>query len=481
MLHAAAPAMAAVLTLGSCSDFTDVAQKGKNLLSTTTELEMLLNQEMDPGSASDFRQMINDRLYAFSNVASQISQPNKTRNVIIWTWDEQQMDKMAELTASDGDYQTFYGYIGRIANPILSKIDGAKGTDNVRSQLKCEALTLRAWSNFILINKFAKAYNPATASEDPGIINMTEDVDITVPQSQSTVQQIYDQILADCDAAIQLDALPAAAVNRMRWSKACPYAVKAMALLNMQKWTEAEAAAKQALAISPDLCNYWDSSMQTTTKGNILGGTYPVILRERLKAVEDYFLTYNLEFFGPVPTESWEAFEQGHAFKDLMTTDRLMYDNVMGMGANMLGLDYTITYDLNSVWNPYGLTSAQMYLAVAECEIHQGHIDAAMDYIDRLRATRINPQVYRPLQGSVTTVAEAIAHLKQVTHDEYIYTAYHFISLKRWNQVTGWQQTLSRTIDGTTYTLKPDSKLWIFPFPQNAINNNPNLKQNYNR
>ena len=54
-----------------------------------------------------------------------------------------------------------------------------------------------------------------------------------------------------------------------------------------------------------------------------------------------------------------------------------------------------------------------------------------------------------------------------------------FFTRKRWNQLDDMKETFTRNLLGTTYTLKPESKLWIFPFPQNAINNNPNLKQNY--
>jgi hypothetical protein len=34
-------------------------------------------------------------------------------------------------------------------------------------------------------------------------------------------------------------------------------------------------------------------------------------------------------------------------------------------------------------------------------------------------------------------------------------------------------------IAGKTYTLRPDSKLWIFPFPLNAVEVNPNLTHNW--
>ena len=156
----------AALTLSSCEDFTDLQPKGKNLLTTTDQLEMLLNAEVSSCS-SDMRQMAGDMIYAYSNIATTISQPVKTRGVIIWTYDEASMDKMAELTANDGDYSTFYGYIGTISNPILTKIDEASGSEAAKKQIKCEALALRAYSFYMLINKFAKAYDPSTAATIP--------------------------------------------------------------------------------------------------------------------------------------------------------------------------------------------------------------------------------------------------------------------------------------------------------------------------
>ena len=185
------------------------------------------------------RVMAGDMIYAFSPLANQISLPTKTRNVIMWTWDEANLDKMAELTASDYDYTYYYELIGKIANPILKQLDGAEGSEMEKKQLRSEALTLRAWALYMLVNKFAKAYNSASASNDPGIIIMTEDTDIQTPQPKSTVQEVYDRIIADCDLAIETNGLAPMAVNKMRMNKACPYAVKAQALLSMQRWDEA--------------------------------------------------------------------------------------------------------------------------------------------------------------------------------------------------------------------------------------------------
>lgn len=177
-----------------------------------------------------------------------------------------------------------------------------------------------------------------------------------------------------------------------------------------------------------------------------------------------------------------ERFEPGYATLELIDTDKKMYAGIMpGMATSMLGLDdrYIMTMDLNSGWNMAGLRTTQMYLIVAEAEIHKGNYAEAMHALDAIRVNRLAPETYQPLEGTVTTEADAIRHLKQVSHGENIYSVYNFIHRKRWNQVSGWEETFTKTLAGNTYTLTPDSPLWIFPFGQNVLANNPNITQNY--
>ncbi len=467
----------ATLITGSCSKFTDVQPKGKNLLATTDQLEMLLNNQFTLED-KDMRVMGGDILSIFENVPSLLSKPVKTRPAIIISWDEANIDKMAELTTSDNTYSGAYSIIGKISNAILSRVDDATGPETFKNQLRCEALVLRAYYHYILVNKFAKAYNPATAATDPAIPYVTEEWDISIPTEKATVKEVYDNIIADLDKAIQLNALPLVAVNRMRMSKPCAYAIKALALTNMQKFDEASTVAKQALALNSTVNNY--NQMLSSLKGAILGGTYPVVLRPHLKCEEDYFYTYSLEFFNAITPDGWNAFEPGHASRDKMSSDRMMYDNLMGMGTSYIGLDYTFTYDLNSGWNPTGVKTTQMYLIVAEAEIRKNNFTAAMEALDAIRINRIDPSKYAPLKGVVNNKADAIMRLKQTAHGENMYTLHNFINKKRWNLFDDYKQTFTRVIGGKTYTLTPTSKLWIFPLPGNAVNTNPNLlPQNY--
>ena len=465
------------LLLASCADFTELQPKGKNLLSTTDELELLLNTDYYLYN-TDLYQMTGDIMYQFSNVPNMLSLPTPSRAAIMYKWDESNMEKFAELTASDATYSDLFGFVGRIANPILNQLETATGDETKKKQLGAEAYTLRAYAEYMLVNKYAAAYNPSTAASTPGIPYLMEDWDISQPTEQWTVGQVYDQILADCDAAIALNSLPVNAINQMRINKACPYAIKALALMSMQKYSEAEAAAKEALNLNSQVVNLTDAAHTQMVQGYILGGTYPAVFRPKLATEEDYWMLADMLVFEAITTECETRFEPGNLMLTRMASDRMMYDYFMGMGTSYIGLDYTFTYDMDSYWNVWGLRTPQMYLILAECAIEKGDFNTAMHYLDVIRVNRIEPDMYAPLEGTVNNKADAILHLKQTAHGEFYFGPWNFMNRKRWNQLSDYKETFTREIAGKTYTLTPESKMWIFPFPMNAMNNNPNLKHN---
>lgn len=465
------------LVANSCSDFTELQPKGKNLLETSDQLEMLLNSDNISFSSMDLWQMTGDIIYSFSNIPTSISNPVKTKRVIQWTWDEANMDLMADLTASDYDYNGGFSAIGKICNPILSKVDKASGSQEQKDRIKCEALVMRAYFEYIMVNKFAKAYNPASAETDPGIAYLMEDADITQMQEKLSVKDVYDHILADVNQAIEIDGLPTNAINKTRFSKPCAYAVKALALMSMQKFDEAESAAKEALAINGKVLNY--SDVMGTMTGYMIGNKYDVLVKSKYGYDEDYFMTIDMIYYESISPEAQARFEHGHMFLNNFATIDMIYDYVMGT-EQILGVkNYITLYDFDSYWNRYGLNSPQMYLIVAEAEINKGNYDAAMEALDKIRECRIAPSVYAPLKGTVTTKEDAILHLKQTSHGEGIWSIYNFINRKRWNQLSDYKETYKKTINDKVYTLTPESPMWIFPFPKNVTSINPNMTQNY--
>lgn len=476
-------ALLLLLLVSSCSDFTDIKPKGKNLLNSTNDLELLLNNEMET-KITDFYEVGGDVIYSYSNVISALSVDNPTRSAYLMGWKDSDADitRLELLTTSDSYYTNFYSYIGKICNPILQQLDGASGDEAKKNQLRAEALALRAYFHFMLLQKYAKAYNPATADTDPAIAYMTEDVDISTPQPKKTVKEAYDLALKDINEAISLNALPETNASLMRINRAAAYAIKAHICMAMRDYTAAEDAAKQALAVQGELYDYW---AHATTQNSYGGVEYQTATVDCRKNPESYFILPDLIFYSWVEPASWNAIEEGYSTRDLMPTMGKMYKGYAGgayddYGA-LLGLPgWNTGYDLTNYVNESGLCSPMMYLICAECEIRSGNIDQGMDYLDQLRAKRLPADKFTALKGKVKTQAEAIAKLKATSFAENLWTGWNFIQRKRWNAEDGWKETLHRTIGDTTYTLEPTSNLWVFPFPNSARSMNPNLTSNKN-
>lgn len=480
--------LVAVGMMSSCSDFTDIQPKGTNLLNTTDQLALLFNNEITP-SFTAMSNVGGSTIYTYNDVPTMINQPNKSLSAYYFSFDDspEALTRREILTTSDGYYTDLFSYVGKIANPVLSQLPSASGDEATKNALKAEALTLRAYSEFMLLQKFAKAYNPATAAKDPGIAYLKEDADILSSQPKLTVQECYDNCLKDINDAIALNAMPAIQPTVFRLNKASMFAVKALVCMSMQKYAEAEEAAKQALELNGNLYDYY---AHATEKQSMGGYSYLVSTVAGDKNPEAYFFTPCLVMYSWVQPDVASQFEKGYATYSLFDSMNKRYKGIgkvmpayaefENYGAKIGLAGWDAGFDVENQINTSGLSSAMMYLLVVECEIRNGSIDNAMTYLDKLRKARLDPSTFTPLKGTVTSKEEAIKAYKRDYVAENIWTGWNFIARKRWNVDPDWQETLTRKIGDKTYTLSPKSQLWVFPFPSPVRENNPNMTSNTN-
>lgn len=139
-------------------------------------------------------------------------------------------------------------------------------------------------------------------------------------------------------------------------------------------------------------------------------------------------------------------------------------------------------YGVGAFANTYGITSDRMYYTLAECYIRTGRIADGLALVNKVREYRIHPDQYVAFEAD--TEAEAMRLLQDAKWIECISTYENFFDCKRWNTEPGYKQAITRTImelDGNMemYTIEPESKLWVAPFPLSATRKNPTLTQNY--
>ncbi|MCL2097922.1 MAG: RagB/SusD family nutrient uptake outer membrane protein [Bacteroidales bacterium] len=507
-------ALIALLVASSgCSEFTDITPKGQSILDKVEDLDLLLNDDYGQLSSWESFYLLNDAVPP-QNILEMVTR-HETEGIhtvesVFVTWDENVDRTTLTQDPQQNLYAAFYGIIGKIANPILAQVDRASGSKAKADQIKAEALVLRAYFHYLAVNFYAKAYNPATAATDGGVPYMFEDFDMTELANKRTVQEVYNFILADLDAAFALNALPETP-NRMRIGKAFAYALKAKVLMATRDYSGANQAATASLEIYNRLIDHRNQNVSIPMPPFDI----QVFARPRFNDEDLFYMMTSFTGRFVYSPELLASFDPN----DILINFGELEDNVypiltggmkMNQGGNMTSLagvqawfHYVMAGDFNVLYTINGLSTVDMLLTQAECKIRSNDISGAITILNQLRERRIIPSAYLPLPAG-TNETDAIAALKKVSRCENFATVKNFINMKRWNATESqWQETLTKTLTlavngfmpiggnpangwmaippttDKTYTLRPDSPLWVFPFPQYVTSFNPNITQNY--
>jgi hypothetical protein len=151
----------------------------------------------------------------------------------------------ADGTLSTNMWQYFFTLSGN-ANNILANIDGIEGDATRKTQIKAQALAIRAWSYFYLARLFSQTY--AIAKDLPCV--PFYDKPGTIGKPREKVSVIYQHIVDDLKAAITgLAGFGRKYKNQINQQVA--QGILAEVYLTMEDWTNAAATAKLARAGFP--------------------------------------------------------------------------------------------------------------------------------------------------------------------------------------------------------------------------------------
>ncbi len=140
-------------------------------------------------------------------------------------------------------YRIFYRIIGN-ANFIIDNIDKASGADAEKARIKAEALTLRAYAHFFLVQLYGKRYDAAAKpNAQLGVPLMLTSTDSNNPRS--TVEEVYTQVVKDLDAAIALNI--SARINKSHINVNVSKGLRARVALVMQDYPNAIKFAKEVI------------------------------------------------------------------------------------------------------------------------------------------------------------------------------------------------------------------------------------------
>ncbi len=179
---------AVLFSVVSCSDFLSEVPDNRTQLDSPEKIEQLLVNAYPKSVPYGFFEIMSDN--AGDTKQEDKSELDNTTYFRFQDYDESNFDSPAWV------WEKSYYAIAH-ANQALEAIDKL-GNPKSLDYLRGEALLARAYNHLALVNVFAQAYDPATASSEPGVpvVDQVES-SLIVHYKRKSVAEVYDAVEAD--------------------------------------------------------------------------------------------------------------------------------------------------------------------------------------------------------------------------------------------------------------------------------------------
>jgi hypothetical protein len=393
-------------------------------------------------------------------------------------------------------WQNYYNAIANINNIIDNSGKIVLDNDNDRALMDRylgEAYFLRAYYYHQLIQRFAKDYEPASASSDAGLPLVLK-FDIKEKPSRSSVEAVYQQILADIEQAESYLATVPGVQNSPKITKDCVTALKARVYLCMHNWTGAAEAANSLInsgayplmSNAASFKNMWVTDGGTETIFQLFASQ-----PSELSNANSIYLGLNAQSQKYTPDfvpEQWvvDLYEASDIRKPAYLEQKTLY---------IQGTTYNGIYCINKYpGNPALFTAAstnyqhkpkifriaEMYLISAEAAAQNSATEAAaLSTLNLLRVAR-GASGLNGLTG--TALMDAI---KDERVRELLCEGTRLDDLKRWNMGVIRKAPQSTAFinvgpDFDQKTVAAGDDKFVWGLPKNDITTNPNLVNQQN-
>lgn len=408
----------------------------------------------------------------------------------IWQW---------KIRSTNSEIEAVYAALYQIisnCNFYLDRIEGvmAATTDDTKLQTldiyTGEVYAIRALCYAELIKCYCKAYDPATAKDELGVVLRTTTID-PQPLPRASLYDSYQQVLEDLNAAERLldednDAYSSAFVTR-----AMAYALHARVALYMQDWQSAidystelinskNFALSSAVTVYTDSMTYfdymwnydvateiiWRIGFTTTSYGGALGQQFLGFNNDYTYYYPDYVPAQWVLNLYPQADMRYSSY-----FYTLQTgyNHGLQWPLLVKYYGNQ---DFISSAYIYHVVMPKPFRLAEQYLIRAEAYCRQAtpNYSAATNDLNALRASRISGG------GSVSLTADNF--IDQIADErvrELYMEGFRLHDIKRWGKLYRNGEGFTRTpqsnslLEGSSLTIKADNPLFVWPIPKHEL------------
>lgn len=442
--------IALCLSLSNCKKFLDVKPDAK-LAVPSDKLEYLQLLLDDTGTMNQYNPGSGDIACDDSYIPdvqwTALLQVQRTSaNAYIW---EKDIFNDSALT----DWSTPYAavFYCNLVFEGLDKLDD-KSESSQWKEIKGSALFYRAYAYFNLLQIFAKGYNPSTANTDAGIV-LKAGADINEKLSRASVQQCYDLIVKDIEEAKTL--LRKTTLFTSKPSTAAAAGLLARVYLVMQKYDMALKNAEEALSSNSLLIDY--NTLNANANFPIARFNKEVVFHSTVTGLSGVSPSY-----GRVSSELYNLYPANDLRRNVyykVTNGDILYKGSYNGSSTRFN----------------GITTGELMLIAAECYARGNDLTAALKTLNGLLVKRWKAGSFTPV--ITADQKEALGIILVERRKELAFRNRRWSDLKRLNQETAWQKTITRVVNNKTYTLEPGDSRYAMPIPEKVVRVN-GFKQN---
>lgn len=478
-------------------------------------LEESSQDELRPSTTADLQQLMLGEAYPLGNfflkfidlMTDDVTSNFTDDNALLWrlyygepafTWQDNMFDAMIDKGVASMD--TWDHYYRRIkgCNVVLDNLEKVSGPEEEKANLRGQALAMRAYYYFILVNLFAQPYNAdgvdiETASGVP-LILVSKVVDEN--PVRASIAQVYQQIEKDLLTAELLMNQYGQNNTKFKVTDLFVYTLLSRMYLYMEKWDRSVAYASKVLERNSNLVKLSNLTIPKYVTPSTIN-VYDLNSPEAIWLFSDYQEFFQFFYeppYGKKPVyavsqsleESYEHnWVEGAADrKDLRPVffykrywiSATTYDVKLLHGTRRGGTPYLIK----------GMRVAESYLNRAEANIQQylkngdeSLRTAALQDLNYLREFRYDTRnvSYQPV--NISDGQELLAFCHNERRRELSFEDHRWFDLRRYGMPEirhAYQGFPNQT--PVEYILSKGSKRYVLPISQANLRKNPSLVPN---
>jgi tetratricopeptide (TPR) repeat protein len=348
--------------------------------------------------------------------------------------------------------QVFYA---NIALDGLAKVDITNANQADWNNCRGSALFYRAFAFYQLACHYANPWTAAAASSIPGI-PLTLTSDVNQPIVRASLADTYTKIVTDLVEAESL--LPQNALYKTRPSKTVVNALLARVYLSMEDYDKALAASDKSLQGYNTLLDY--NTLSATASFPFTRLNAEVIFHTTLANL-GVFISSRLI----VDTLLYASYSNNDLRKSLFFALK---------GTNM----YSFKGSYYGAANPLfgGIGTDEVWLTRAECNARKGNTAAALSDLNTLLIKRWKTGTFVPV--TAVNADDALAKILAERRKELLLRGTRWEDLRRLNKDPRFAVSLTRNVNGQTFTLAPNDPKYTYPIPDEVIAYHPDMQQN---